>query len=518
MSNRRASGTPGRRQRANTLPFLLGAALLLSSLAFAQQPNRLYLDHAEFDYGEVGISIPVAHLYDHPALVACIEAGRGNDPDCTNDAHYVLPFLEADLVETAVEELTEAYRNMRRGIAEAVDAEINNGPPCHAFMMCLPGTVTPPVPDLSCLIPRQVAGVAKGIAEHMPTYYAEVERIINTRLGIHIRSGAIGGVVAPYPGIDSVVAPTMDFTGGLSELLGDLTSLKDLDDAMSTAYRMQSLAFAAGQPIPLPHLASQIEYEERAGRLLALPGYRDYEADKRNSESLYDTSRIDLNAGLFGLGSSSLKTHASQTLANNINNQLTPNTTGTSVATNILNEHLGALVPADVIESLALRVQTTIDNATPGENLALSLNNTLERGIAIMAPTLYTNQATAEPLARSLNWEAPTTPATPSFDLGAALTVSNPLLYEHIGYAGFTQVTPTEEEIMLLHWDGIVPVPGMWVKCFGVVPTPLKIPMPTPAYLYGVAEANYITVPEGYEVPETTQELFPSPAVLLFGH
>lgn len=508
MSEPSTNTRAGGRQRTKTLPFLLGAALATIALAQAPQPaNRLHLDHAEWDYAANGIPIPIVHLYDEPALEACLEAGGDNA--CIDAALYRLPFITVELAEQAIEELAQAYRELRRGVAESVDAEINNGPACHAFTVCLPGSIPTPIPDPGCLLPRTVTGVMKGLAEHLPPYYVEVERIINTYLASNIRSGSV------YPAIDSVVAPTMDIVGDLDDLLEGLSNLEGFDDAIATAYRLQSLsAFLTGYAPSIPHLANQIEYEERAGRSLALPGYRDYEEGKRSSQDLYDPNKVNLNAGIFG--ATGLRQHTATTLAGDITGRLTANSSAAAAAKGILTRHLGGLTPADVIEGLAQRVQATVDNATNGEDLAVSIARALDQGITRLAPTLYTEASTAKPLARAVGYSTSQAAApAPTFEFGDALSMSNPFIYEHIGYAGFTQVTPEDQQVMLLHWDGFEPVPGIRVKCFGVVPTPIKLPWPTPATLLGVARAAYITVPEGYEIPETTESLQPSPAATL---
>lgn len=487
--------------KANKQQIRLGLALLVSALlglAFAQPPDRLYLDFTESDYE--GRPFPVVHLYDNEALTSCIEAG--SDPTCVDAALYRLYFNEARQAEKAVEELEQAYRDLRLAVAKEVDAEINNGAPCHAFMVCLPGNVTPPVPDLGCLLPRQLTGVANGTAKHLPTYIAEVNRIINTYLPNHIASGTI------YPDVASVVAPTMDVFGGLEEIIGGLADIRNLEDAITAAYRTQSIAAMTGVSTYVPYLPGQVEYEKRAGSSLARPGYRDYEAGKRSHEELFNPDNI--RKGIFGFGASSLSAHAPSALAGDITSSLA-STTGAAAAQNILGEHLAGLVPQDVIDHLALRVQTTIDNATPGEDLEASITNALDKGISIMAPSLFTEEATATALAASLDWEAPTLPSVPMPVLGGDLSVSSTFIYEHVGYVGFTQITPDTQNTTLMMEDGFIPVPGMWVKCFGVVPTPLKIPIPTPASFPGVASAAYITVPEGYEIPRTPRNLTLSP-------
>jgi len=498
MNNRCTSGSTRRRQRIITLPFLIGAAL--TTLASAQPPNRLYLDFTETNYES---ALPIVHLYDHQALTNCTDAG--SQPDCIDTAHYKLALLPADMAEQAVKELEQTYRNLRLGVARAVDAEINNGPPCHAFMACLPGTVTPPVPDLGCLLARQITGTAKGLAKHLPTYYGEVNRIIHTYLPNHMLSGGL-----LYPDVDSIVAPTMDVLGGLEDLIGGLASLHELDDAITAAYRTQSLAAMTGMSTFVPYLPSQVEYEQRAGSHLARPGYRGYEEGKRSHEELYTP---DASRDPFGFGVRSLASHAPDALASGIIESLT-NTSNSVVTQSILNEHLAGLVPQDVIDHLALRVQTTINNASPGENLETSISHALDRGISLMAPTLYTEDATASALTNSLGWEAPTLTA-PNPGLDDDLTVSSAFLYEHIGYAGFTQITPKDQRTTLIMEDGFIPVPGMWVKCFNFIPTPLKIPIPTTVTFPQVAHAAYITVPEGYEVPHTTRDLTPGPLSLL---
>lgn len=499
MNKRRPNGHARRRQRIHTLPFLIGAAL--ATVALAQAPNRLYLDFTEVDYAG---GLPIVHLYDNQALTTCIESGGDNE--CVDAALYRLPFVPVEMAERAVEELEQAYRDLRLGVAREVDAEINNGPPCHSFMICLPGTVTPPVPDLPCLETRKLTGTLKGMAKHLPTYYAEANRIIHTRLPSHIGSG---GLI--YPGVDSIVAPTLDAFGGLTELISSLTSLQELEDAITAAYRTQSLAAMTGLSTYIPYLPGQVEYEQRAGSQLARPGYRDYEEGKRSSEDLYDP---DARRGIFGFGASSLSAHAPDALATGITSRLT-STTGSAAAQSVLGEHLAGLVPQDVIDHLALRVQTTIENAAPDENLKASISNALERGISSMASTLYTEDATAKALAASLNWEAPQPPA-PTLGFGEDLSVSSAFLYEHIGYVGFTQITPKDQHTTLIMEDGFIPMPGMWVKCFGVIPTPLKIPIPTAVTFPQVARAAYITVPEGYDVPLTPGGLTKSPAAALF--
>lgn len=511
MSDRTTHTRAGGRQRTKTLPFLLGT--LLASIALAQPPeptNRLHLDFTEADYPVAGgLAIPIVHLFDEPKLEECLAAG---DTACADAALYRLPFIPSSKAEAAVEKLAEAYRDLRRGVAESVDAEINNGPACHSFITCLPGSIPTPVPDIGCLVPRIFEGTLKGLAEHLPRYHAEVNRIINTELIFYISSGTV-----VFPAVDSVLAPTMG-VGEITDLLGGLASLESVDDAIAAAYRVQSLSpYLTGIAAPsIPNLANQVEYEERAGRLLALPGYRDYEEGKRSREELYDPDSVNLNAGIFG--ATGLRQHTATALAGSITPRVAAtNASAAGAAKGVLTQQLGGLVPTDVIDELAQRVQVTVENAASGEDLSVSIARALDQGITRLAPTLYTEAATSRPLARAVGFTlAEATAEAPAFDFGTDLSVSLPLIYEHIGYVGFTQITPEDQNVTLLHWDGFEPVPGIRVKCFGFVPTPVKIPWPTRATLYEVARAAYITVPEGYEVPKTTQQLHVSPAVTLF--
>jgi len=515
MSDRRAQRGGRKRQPPRALPLLLTAAFALAGLSGAQQnaSNRLHLDFTEWDNMELGLPlpVPVVHMYDDQALTACVE--RGGDDACVEAATYKLPLLPSGNAERAAEELARAYRDLVRGVVETVDAEINQLPPCHAFLACLPGNVPIPAPDLPCLAARTLAGVTKGLAKHLPAYYAEVNRVIATHLPSHVASG--GSV---YPALDSVVAPVMDQTGAFQTLLGQLAAVGDLDDALAAAYRAQSLAAQYDIPLPdIPYLANQVEYETRAGRSLTLPGYRDFEAGKRSSEDLYDPDQVELGTGLLGLGApGSLRAAANQKIAEDLHRRAAATHNTETAAKRVLEQYLSGVVPVDVIDHLAERAAVTIRNATQGEDLTQSLARALDADLARLASTLYTDESTAARLARAVDFQArQVNVSVPAFELSGALTVSDPALYEHIGYAGFAQVWPESEDRLVIYLDGFVPMPGIWVKCFGFAPTPVKIPWPVQVRLPAVARIAYVTVPEGYEVPLTAGEPRASPLIEL---
>lgn len=103
-----------------------------------------------------------------------------------------------------------------------------------------------------------------------------------------------------------------------------------------------------------------------------------------------------------------------------------------------------------------------------------------------------------------------------------ALRISNPFLYESIGYAGFLQVR--SETALRTIWtpNGLnVPMPSVRLVC-GLWPfairTPMRLwpPVPAVALIPGLAVGSYITVPEGYPVPHTSMlPITPSPLGLM---
>ena len=528
-------GRAWQRQRRTALPLLLFAVLTLGA-THAQDGDRLYLDHTEWDYEELGVTTPIVHLYDAPALEECLNQ---EDPNaCAAEISHRLPFVPASSAEAAAEELATAYGQLRRAVAREVDAKINASllegrPPCHTTMICTPfGIIGIPTPIPSCLLPRTIEGITEGLADHLPTYYAEVERIVTTHLASFVRSGTI------YPLVDSIVAPTMDLSGSLSALLTDLESVSDFDDAISRAYRMQSLnAFLSGGQIApsIPHLANQIEYEARAGRSLALPGIYGYEEDKRAREQLYDPNSVESGGSLWDGVTSMLpgvvSTDIGGTIVDTVAGDLAAGfTEGMADEVNgILTDFLPDEISPDVVGILTDRVMTTIGNASEGEDLAASIGRTLTNGMHLLMPDFTSNEDLMGEFIEGTDWAslnpdlanpgARDTPATEVTREDGTLTISNPFLYEHLGYAGFTQITPFAHESILLHWDGLIPFPGitLWCGVFpAAFPTFIKIPWPTPAVIPGVARTEYVTVPEGYPVPSTGQDLTVSPIRHLF--
>jgi hypothetical protein len=97
-----------------------------------------------------------------------------------------------------------------------------------------------------------------------------------------------------------------------------------------------------------------------------------------------------------------------------------------------------------------------------------------------------------------------------------ALRISNPFLYEFIGYAGFLQVRPEGGLRPVVAPNGLnVPLPSIRVFCGlwplgGLSPIRLLPPVVVPVYIPGLASSSYITVAEGYPVPHTSLPIVPS--------
>lgn len=531
--------------------------IVLVGAAFAQvdatsdehSADRLFLDFTEWDYaelglgvlpcdagGDVGLCLPIVHMFDQVELDACLRSG---DPSaCAADAVVRSPFIVPEVAEEFAAQVAEAYRALRRGFAEAADRGINDhslppvpGSPCHTPSACFFGA--PPVPDLIvCAQVRAQLGIAREAPALLARYYLNIERIVNTYLPFYVRSGSV------YPLLESVVSPTMDITGDVGAFLASVAAIDDVEDVISQAYRLQSLiAFTTGRATPtIPHLLTQIEHEQVRGRSIALPGIHDYEQDKRARDAIIDLDSLSFGGSwvdgirtlLPGLLPEIITDIISDTIASSVIDAITSGADLTPIIRDALAGLITTPLAPDVLDDLTQRISAVLSGATPDTDISGLIAYALNTGLALLAPGIFTDDAFIDDFLTGIgldeirdrvldndtdrpptNSDTATPPAQP-IDEDGALRISNPFLYEHIGYAGFTQVTPQHKNVILLHWNGFVPVPGIRVYC-GIgpikIPLPLRFPAPAPAIIPNVATPDYITVPEGYPIPHTNQAL-----------
>jgi hypothetical protein len=248
-----AKNTPSVKHLINAL-----AITLFLSLASGQG----ILDFVELqDVPATGIPVlSYVNLISQLKFLECQSENLTLTEQLPCDFNVKSPFLSDVQAENAQEAIDEAWDTYYEAVARTVDEELNQKPYCYVPPICLPIAQPIPVPDPTCIATRLIAGSAKALAEHQPTFWADV----NAALLQHLPNTVTWNGLPP---LGTTTSAIFSVTPKLEQYFSTYS-----DDVREQPYLSNGLP---------PHISVPIPFTPEEGNWLT-PGIQTLEDIKRN--------------------------------------------------------------------------------------------------------------------------------------------------------------------------------------------------------------------------------------------